>query len=461
MKLKYDINDKPPISSAIILAFQQMLTILAATIAVPMIVGNGLTPAASMFGAGVGTIVYQSMTKYKSPVFLGSSFSFLGSMMAAFAGGVSMTLGFLGLIIGAAFAGLVYVILALIVKKIGVKWISKAMPPVVIGPTVSVIGLSLAGNAISNMRTGNVKVLTAAGDLVPMADENIAILCGIVTLFVTIICSVYGGRTLKFIPFLVGILAGYVFSAILTAIGNSMGMDALKILDFSLLINAIMPGGSISISSFISLPDFVFIKAISGFNELSLSYVITIFTAYVPVAFVGFAEHLADHKNLSSIIGKDLFEDPGLDRTLLGDGLGSVAGAFFGGCPNTTYGESIACVALTRNAATITTFFAAVGCMLLSFVTPFVAFINSVPSCVMGGLCVVPYGYIAVSGLKMFKEIDLEDNRNIFVISVILIVGIGGMTLKFGAVTITEVAAALIFGVIVNLLVGKHASSGQ
>ncbi|MBR4753795.1 MAG: uracil-xanthine permease [Lachnospiraceae bacterium] len=454
MKLKYDINDKPPISSAITLALQQMLTILAATIAVPMIVGHGLTPAASMFGAGAGTIVYQIMTRRKSPVFLGSSFSFLGSMMAAFSGGISMSLGFLGLIIGAAFAGLVYVILAVIVKKIGVKWISKAMPPVVIGPTVSVIGLSLAGTAISNMRTGDIMTLSDAGELVPVADENIAILCGIVTLLVTIICSVYGNRTLRFIPFLVGILAGYAFSAILTAIGNSAGIDSIKILDFSALANAVMPAGTVSISSFISLPDFVFIKAFSGFNEISLSYVITIFTAYVPVAFVGFAEHLADHKNLSSIIGKDLFEDPGLDKTLLGDGLGSVAGAFFGGSPNTTYGESIACVALTRNAATITTFYAAVGCMLLSFVTPFVAFINSIPSCVMGGLCIVPYGFIAVSGLKMFRDIDLDDNRNIFVISVILIMGIGGMTLKFGAVTITEIAAGLIFGVIVNLLVG-------
>lgn len=453
MKLKYGINDKPPVNRSITLALQQMLAILAATIAVPMMVGHGLTPAAAMFGAGAGTIIYQIMTKGKSPVFLGSSFSFLGSMTAAFSGGISMSLGLLGVIMGAAFAGLVYVILAAVVKTTGVEWIDKVMPPVVIGPTVSVIGLSLAGNAVSNMRTGDVKVLSEAGGLVPLANENIAILCGLITMLVTIICSVYGNKALKLTPFLVGILSGYAFSAVITGIGYAAGIDALKILNFSVLTEGILPGGSFGLSSIISLPDFVFLRAFAGVGEISPSYVVTIFTAYVPVAFVGFAEHIADHKYLSMIINNDLLNDPGLDKTLLGDGLGSMIGAFFGGCPNTTYGESIACVAITGNASTITTFYAALGCMLMSFVTPFVVVVNSIPSCVMGGLCIVLYGFIAVSGLKMIKHIDFDDNRNIFVVSVILVIGIGGMTLKFGAVTITEIAAALIFGVVVNLLV--------
>ena len=456
MKLKYDINDKPPVNRSITLALQQMLAILAATIAVPMMVGHGLTPAAAMFGAGAGTIIYQILTKGKSPVFLGSSFSFLGSMTAAFSGGISMSLGLLGVIMGAAFAGLVYVILAAVVKTTGVEWIDKVMPPVVIGPTVSVIGLSLAGNAVSNMRTGDVKVLSEAGGLVPLANENIAILCGLITMLVTIICSVYGNRALKLTPFLVGILSGYAFSAVITGIGYAAGIDALKILNFSVLTEGILPGGNFGLSSIISLPDFVFLRAFASVDEISPSYVVTIFTAYVPVAFVGFAEHIADHKYLSMIINNDLLTDPGLDKTLLGDGLGSMIGAFFGGCPNTTYGESIACVAITGNASTITTFYAALGCMLMSFVTPFVAVVNSIPSCVMGGLCIVLYGFIAVSGLKMIKHIDFDDNRNIFVVSVILVIGIGGMTLKFGAVTITEIAAALIFGVVVNLFVRKN-----
>ena len=453
MKLRYDINDKPPVNRSITLALQQMLAILAATIAVPMMVGHGLTPAAAMFGAGAGTIIYQIMTKGKSPVFLGSSFSFLGSMTAAFSGGISMSLGLLGVIMGAAFAGLVYVVLAAVVKTTGVEWIDKVMPPVVIGPTVSVIGLSLAGNAVSNMRTGDVKVLSEVGEFVPLANENIAILCGLITMLVTIICSVYGNKALKLTPFLVGILSGYAFSAVITGIGYAAGIDALKISNFSVLTEGILPGGNFGFSSILSLPDFVFLRAFASVDEISPSYVITIFTAYVPVAFVGFAEHIADHKYLSMIINNDLLNDPGLDKTLLGDGLGSMIGAFFGGCPNTTYGESIACVAITGNASTITTFYAALGCMLMSFVTPFVAVVNSIPSCVMGGLCIVLYGFIAVSGLKMIKHIDFDDNRNIFVVSVILVIGIGGMTLKFGAVTITEIAAALIFGVVVNLLV--------
>ena len=178
--------------------------------------------------------------------------------------------------------------------------------------------------------------------------------------------------------------------------------------------------------------------------------------AYVPVAFVVFAEHIADHKNISSIIEKDLLEDPGLSRTLLGDGVGSMVGAFFGGCPNTTYGESIACVAITRNASVYTIIAAAVGAIIISFVSPFVAFVNSIPSCVMGGVCMALYGFIAVSGLKMVQTVDLNENRNLFVVSAILIAGIGGLTISFGEITITNVAVALILGIIVNaVLSGK------
>ena len=171
-----------------------------------------------------------------------------------------------------------------------------------------------------------------------------------------------------------------------------------------------------------------------------------------PVAFVVFAEHIADHKNISSIINRDLLEDPGLANTLLGDGVGSIVGAFFGGCPNTTYGESVACVAITRNASVATIKLAAIECILISFVSPFVAFISSIPSCVMGGVCMALYGFIAVSGLKMVQKVDLNKNKNLFVASVILIAGIGGLTLTFGKVTITSVACALILGILANLL---------
>ena len=219
--------------------------------------------------------------------------------------------------------------------------------------------------------------------------------------------------------------------------------------------------GVIGLSTFLSIPDFAFLSGIKGFSEFDFSYFATIFVAYVPVAMVVFAEHVADHKNLSSIIGHDLLEEPGLTRTLLGDGIGSVVGAIFGGCPNTTYGESVACVAITGNASVITIFAAAIGCMLFSFVTPLVAFIDSIPACVMGGVCIALYGFIAVSGLKMIQQSNLEENRNLFVVSVILIAGIGGLTLTFGKITLTEVAAALILGILTNVMLSKKAKNKE
>ena len=441
MELVYKVKDRPPFGKLLISALQQLLAIMAATIAVPAIIGNGMSASAALFGAGVGTIVYLLFTRFKSPVFLGSSFAFLGSMAAAFAGGVSMSAGYLGLLIGAAFAGLVYVVIAVIVKFAGVKWINKLMPAVVIGPTVAIIGLSLAGNAIGDLMKGNV---FNAGDAM-LCSPYVALLCGLVTLAVTMICSVYGKKNLKLFPFVIGILAGYALAAIFTGIGAAANVDALKIIDFS------------KFKSMKWLPDFSFIQAFKGgysFGDGGSvgTFIGTIAVAYVPVAFVVFAEHIADHKNLSSIIGTELLEDPGLSRTLLGDGVGSICGAFFGGCPNTTYGESVGCVAITGNASVVTIFTTAVLAMVISFFGPFVTFLATIPSCVMGGVCVALYGFIAVSGLKMIQKVDLNEHRNLFVVSVILIAGVGGMSLTFGKVTLTEVACALILGILTNLL---------
>ena len=434
--LIYGVHDRPPFGKTLIFAFQQVLAILAATIAVPTAVGHGMSQSAALFGAGVGTIVYLLFTKFRSPVFLGSSFAFLGSMAAAFAGGVSMSVGYLGLIIGAILAGLVYVFLALIVKKCGSNWVNKLMPPVVIGPTVAIIGLSLAGNAVGDLSNGGIRI-----DGVSICSPYLAVLCGIVTLGATIACSVYGKKMLKMIPFIIGILAGYALAAIFTGFGYLCNVDALKIVNFELF------------NSIKWYPDFTFLTAIKGFNEFTWSNLGTIAVAYVPVAFVVFAEHIADHKNLSTVIGSDLLKDPGLDKTLLGDGVGSMAGAIFGGCPNTTYGESVGCVAISRNASVSTIFVTAIMCMLASFVGPFVTFLATIPSCVMGGVCIALYGFIAVSGLKMIQKVDLEDNKNLFVVSVILIAGVGGMTLSFGQITITEVACALILGILARVLV--------
>ena len=441
MNLVYNIKDKPKFGQLIVFAFQQLLAILAATIAVPTIVGNGMSQSAALFGAGVGTIVYLLFTKFNSPVFLGSSFAFIGSMLAAFAGAVSVEAGYAGIIFGAFFAGLVYVIIAIVVKFAGVGWIDKLMPAVVIGPTVSIIGLSLAGNAIGDLTTG--KVLDAEG--VSVASPYVALICGLVTLFTVIICSVFGKKMAKLIPFIIGILAGYVVAAVFTVIGIKTGNEALQVIDFSVF----------SGMKLFAVPDFSFLSAAKGMKAIDGKYILTVAVAYVPVAFVVFAEHIADHKNLSSVIGKELLEDPGLHRTLLGDGVGSMVGAVFGGCPNTTYGESVGCVAITGNASVVTILATAIMSMVISFFGPFVTFLSTIPNCVMGGVCVTLYGFIAVSGLKMIQSVDLGENRNLFVVAVILICGIGGLTVSFGKVTLTEVACALILGIVTNLIVGK------
>ena len=436
MNLVYNVKDKPKFGQLMIFAFQQLLAILAATIAVPSIVGNGMSQSAALFGAGAGTIVYLLFTKFKSPVFLGSSFAFIGSMFAAFGGAASISIGYAGLIIGAILAGLVYVGIAIVVKIIGVKWINKLMPPVVIGPTVAIIGLSLAGNAISDSLHGAVNngsgyVMDAAG--------WVSFACAMITMMTVICCSIRGKKMMKLVPFILGIVAGYIAALIFTLIGKSTGNDALLVLNFDAFNNMKW------------VPDFTFQEALKSLSELTPEYIATVAVAYVPVAFVVFAEHIADHKNLSSIIGQELLEDPGLHRTLLGDGIGSMVGAFFGGCPNTTYGESVGCVAITGNASVVTIVATSLLAIAASFCAPFVTFLSTIPNCVMGGVCITLYGFIAVSGLKMLQPVDLNDNRNLFTASVILIAGIGGMTLSIGSVTLTEIACALILGILVNL----------
>ena len=456
MNLVYNIKDKPKFPQLLVFALQQVLAILAATIAVPAIVGNGMSQSAALFGAGCGTIVYQLFTKFKSPVYLGSSFAFLGSMAAAFAGAATVPAGHVGLILGAISAGLVYVIIALVIKLVGVNWIEKIMPPAVIGPTVAIIGLSLAGNAVGDMGKGKVMVeqTTQAiqdGAIVDVVSQvsgcsfYVALICGLITLFSIILFSVYGKKMMKLIPFILGILVGYISATIFTVIGIATDNVALQVIDFSVFKGL----------QLFSVPDFTFLNLGEGAKNIDASYIATIAVAYMPVAFVVFAEHIADHKNLSFIIEKDLLKEPGLHRTLLGDGVGSMVGAFFGGCPNTTYGESVGCVAITRNASVITITTAAIMCILFSFFSPFVTFLATIPNCVMGGVCTALYGFIAVSGLKMIQKVDLNQSKNLFVVSVILITGIGGLSVSFGKITLTSIACALILGIITNVLVSK------
>ncbi|MBE6603357.1 MAG: uracil-xanthine permease [Ruminococcaceae bacterium] len=460
--LVYDISDKPRFHEMIVFAIQQLLAIMAATILVPAIIGNGMSQSAALFGAGVGTLVYQLFTKFRSPVFLGSSFAFIGSMLAAFAGAISTSAGYAGLVIGAVFAGLVYVVIAVVVKFAGVAWINKLMPTVVIGPTVALIGLSLAVNAVNDLGAGKVMVETTtqaivdgaiveSTSLVSGASTYVTLICGLATLFSIFAFSVYGKKMAKLIPFILGIGVGYAVASIFTVIGIATDNVALQVIDFSAFANM----------KLFALPDFAFVEAFKGVKDIDGAFIATVAVAYIPVAFVVFAEHIADHKNLSSIIEKDLLEDPGLHRTLLGDGVGSMAGAFFGGCPNTTYGESVGCVAITRNASVVTITTTAIMSMIISFFGPFVTLLSSIPNCVMGGVCVALYGFIAVSGLKMIQKVDLNEGRNLFVVSSILIPGIGGLSVSFGKITLTTIACSLILGIITNIVLNMKKGKAE
>lgn len=452
MTLTYNTQDKPKFGQILVFALQQLLAILAATICVPAQAGMEYGQSAALLGAGVGTIVYLLFTKFKSPIFLGSSFAFIPSMTVAFAGALTgaytAQVGYAALVVGAVFAALVYVIIALVVKFCGTAWIAKVMPPVVIGPTVSIIGLGLASTAVQEVFSWAVAVPVGSSSFYQMdANAWVSLACALVALFVVVICSVFGKKTLKLIPFVVGIAAGYALATVFTLIGNATGNAALCLIDFEMF------------KEMQWVPKIVFIEAAKGFSGLDGKMIATLAVAYIPVAFVAFAEHLADHKNLSTIIEADLLKDPGLHRTLLGDGIGSFAGALFGGCPNTTYGESIACTAVTGNASVITILATAILAIVASFFGPFVTFLASIPTCVMGGVCFTLYGFIAVSGLKMLQPVDLNDNRNLFTASVILIGGIGGLAISIGSdpltsIRITNVAFALILGIIVNAVLG-------
>ncbi|MBQ4444042.1 MAG: uracil-xanthine permease [Clostridia bacterium] len=420
MKMIYNVEDKPAWSKLLVFAFQQVLAIMAATIAVPHIIGLDAQIPAAILGAGVGTIVYLLFTRFKSPVCISSSFAFLSSLF------VALTFGYCGIIVGGILAGLVYVIIAIVIHFVGTKWVSKLMPPVIIGPTVALIGLSLAGNAVGDF-------VKASASSINGAYNWVSILCALVTLITIIVCSIQKKRKgLRLIPFIVGIGAGYLCALIFTLIGYGAHADYLMVLDWSPLVNNFSP---VKFTSFLDYPHFALVEGIkelaNGTATMSWAGLGEIALAFIPVALVVFAEHIADHKNLGSIIERDLVEgEPGLERTLLGDGVGSIAGTVFGICPNTTYGESVGCVAITRNASVRTIFVAACMCIVLSFVKPLMVILQTIPSCVMGGVCLTLYGFIAVSGLKMFKDIDLGENKNLFTVSAILIAGIGGLSIQ-------------------------------
>jgi uracil permease len=413
--------------------------------------------APTLVAAGVGTLFYLILTKFKSPMFLASSFAYISPMMAALAIGSTVVTSSEGVVlgncpnlwilpIGMAMVGIVYCIVALFIKIFGVGWLNKLLPPIVVGPVIMVIGLSLASSAISNLNG------TSSGDY-----NLIKILCGLSAMVATALSAHYGKGTVSLIPFVIGMAVGYLVALIFTLIGYTwLGNSYFEIIDFSPIIKNFSP---VTFTSFFDYPRFLFLLNDSSV-PLTWSAVGQAALLFIPVSFVTICEHVGDHKNMSGILGKDLLTDPGLSKTLAGDGIATALSGVMCGAANTTYGENVAVVGVTKIASTKVIVLACFMAIALGFISPLMSFTETIPACVTGGVSLILYGFIAASGVKMLinEHIDMGKTKNIFVASVILVSGIGGLTLSFGnsggspIVEITSVAVSMILGVIMNLI---------
>lgn len=454
----------------IILAIQHVLAMFVACVTVPMIVFSGVNVtiggvtqnlasvmiAPTLFSAGVGTIFYLFVTKFKSPMFLASSFAYMAAMSEAIkvdaqAGQVNLWI----LPVGMAMVGVVYCLVALLIKLFGVAWLNKLLPPIVVGPVIMVIGLSLAGSAIGNL-TG-----TAAG-----AYNWCNIISGLVAMVVTAICAHYGKGTISLIPFVLGMLSGYITGVLFTAIGYyGCSSDYCRVVNFDPFINLF---SNIRVQSFLDYPKFLFLAAQSGnVVPLSGSAVGQAALIFIPVSLVTICEHIGDHKNMSGLLQRDLLEEPGLSRTLIGDGVATAISGCLCGTANTTYGENVAVIGVTRIASTKVIFLACCFSMLLGFFSPVMALTQTIPACVTGGVSLILYGFIASSGVKMLihEKVDMSKTKNIFVSSVILVAGIGGLVFSFGSgevsMSITSVSVAMILGIIMNAILREKKPSSE
>lgn len=458
-----DVEQNPSkVSHWILFALQHVLAVLVATITVPLLV-PGMPLAATMVSAGIGTLFYLWVTKSKSPVFLSSSFAYIAPMVSATgvalisdaADSSAFGINYMALILGMLMVGLIYLTVALVIKKFGTNWLNKILPPVVAGPVIMVIGLSLAGSAINNLTN------TAAS---PANYNLIHIVCGLTALFVTALAAHYGeGKMIGLIPFVLGMGAGYIAAALFTLIGyNAFDNAYFKIVDFTSLVSIFKDFDFSSIFNYkMFVPNdgesFIFLRfeEISRFDWASIGQIALLF---IPVSFVTICEHTGDHQNLGNIIGRDLLtEEPGMSRTLIGDGVGTAISGTLCGAANTTYGESVAVVGTTKVASVNVIRLAAIMMIAFGLFTPFTALLKTIPACVTGGVSVVLYGFIASSGVKMLmnKKVDFNITRNIFIASAILVSGIGSLTLKFGDVAnptiqITSTAVAMILGIVLN-----------
>lgn len=421
-KMVLDVNEKPTIAKWIILALQHVFAMFGATILVPILVNSQagevvLTIPVALVTSGIGTLIYILCTRGKSPVYLGSSFAFIAPLAAAYLKG-----GLSGAMTGVMVVGLIYIVFATIIRFTGKGWLDKILPPVVIGPMIMIIGLGLAPSAISQV------------GLVSGAEvEWRAVFVAAVSFLVTAIVAVRGKGFLKIIPFLVGIVTGYIAAV------------CVGLVDFTPVLEA----------SFFSLPQFVlpFVSYTPNFSA-----VLTI----APIALVTMAEHIGDHTSLSNIIGKDLLKEPGLDKTLLGDGLATFVAGLLGGPANTTYGENTSVVGMTKIASVWVIGLAAIFAICLGFLGKFTALVSTIPNAVLGGISLLLYGFIAVNGLKVLiqNQVDFGKTKNVIVASSMLVLGLGGAAISIVsgdvAVTISGMSLAAIVGILINLLLPEE-----
>ncbi len=455
--LVLDVEENPKkISSWILFALQHVLAMLVACITVP--IATGLPIAPTLIAAGVGTILYLLITKFKSPVFLSSSFAYIVPMQSALE--VGLIYGYTGknylaLIIGMILVGLVYLCVGLIVKLVGTKWINKLLPPLIVGPIIIIIGLQLSSAAVSNLTT----------NIVNGEYNFMCILSGLVALFATCIVSTnVKNKTINLIPFVIGMFSGYIFALIVTLIGfYGFKCDYFHIVDINPLIDNFKHFSFNSIFNYKlfvinSDESFIFLhfEEISHFNIKSLLEITLLF---VPVAFVTICEHIGDHKNLGNIINRDLLnEEPGMTRTLIGDGLASSISGVLCGASNTTYGENVAVIGTTKIASSKVILLAAFFAIGFGFFTPFTCLLRTIPNCVTGGVSLILYGFIASSGIKMLvkEKIDITKSKNIFIISSMLVSGIGGLIIQFKIsstnIQISSLVVSMILGIILNLV---------
>ena len=420
-KLLYDTHDKPPLVQLIILAFQHVFAMFGATVLMPILVNQAageevISISTALLASGIGTILYILCTKGKSPVYLGSSFAYITPVVLAFSkGGTSAFAS------GIISVGLIYIIFALIIKKCGKNWIDKLLPPVVVGPMIMIIGLSLAPNAIKQIGINSDTIVW----------QNIVV--ALVAFITTITVAIYSKGFLKVIPFLSGILAGY-FAAV-----------CLNLIVFDPITDA----------EVLSLP-----RVLVPFKDYSFSLV-GVFTI-APLALVSIAEHIGDHMALSSIIGKDLIKDPGLDRTLLGDGIATFVAGALGGPANTTYGENTSVVGMTKVASVKVISMAALFAIVIGFLGKFTALVSTIPSAVLGGVSLLLYGFIAVNGLKVLikNQVNFEEPKNIIVASSMLVLGLGGAAVSIVSgdlsLTISGMSLAALVGIILNVCLPKE-----